>query len=257
MRKLSLVFTLVICITFFSGITVQASETVFHVDNQSGEAGEQVSVPVEFTSGEEVGGFQISVYYDPELLEFQSLERGDLVVEEGGIFDYNHIADSAEIIIVYVVADTVKAQGVVADITFTLKADCQEQLPIGMSVDDLVDSSEESNSISGEVTGVDEAFQTRVMQARESSQASDRQQDAATDAGSEEERTDDGSAEAPTEEPADDTSTEEGEQSRQESEEGKKEESNMATVALVAAVVVLIAAAAVVLIKKKKSGKEI
>ena len=62
-----------------------------------------------WSAGQEVGGFQISIYYDKEVLEFQSLEAGDLIEKAGGgIFDYNHIEESSEIIVVYVVPDTVK-----------------------------------------------------------------------------------------------------------------------------------------------------
>lgn len=158
----------ILCTLLLCGNTASAEGTTeFHIANQSGKAGDTVTVPVEFHSGEEVGGFQISVYYDTEVMEYQSLEQGDLVVEEGGIFDYNPITDSGEIVIVYVVADTVKADGVVANITFTLKQDCGETLPMGMGVDQLIDSSEESNDLSGsQVTGGDETFQATVNERR-------------------------------------------------------------------------------------------
>lgn len=171
----------ILCTLLLCGNTASAEGTTeFHIASQSGKAGDTVTVPVEFHSGEEVGGFQISVYYDTEVMEYQSLEQGDLVVEEGGIFDYNPITDSGEIVIVYVVADTVKADGVVANITFTLKQDCGETLPMGMGVDQLIDSSEESNDLSGsQVTGGDETFQATVNERR----AQEAQQSASEEAG--------------------------------------------------------------------------
>lgn len=171
----------ILCTLLLCGNTASAEGTTeFHIANQSGKAGDTVTVPVEFHSGEEVGGFQISVYYDTEVMEYQSLEQGNLVVEEGGIFDYNPITASGEIVIVYVVADTVKADGVVANITFTLKQDCGETLPMGMGVDQLIDSSEESNDLSGsQVTGGDETFQATVNERR----AQEAQQSSSEEAG--------------------------------------------------------------------------
>ena len=157
---------LTLCMVCLFGMTVQAEDvyTEFHVENQKGKAGDIVTVPVEFNTGQEVGGFQISIYYDKEVLEFQSLEAGDLIEEAGGgIFDYNHIEESSEIIVVYVVPDTVKNEGSIVDLKFKLKKDCTEKLPIGMKPDEIVDNTESSNPITGEVSGVDEEFQEKVV----------------------------------------------------------------------------------------------
>ena len=151
-------FILILCMVCLFGMNVQAEDvyTEFHVDNQKGKAGDVVTVPVEFNTGQEVGGFQISIYYDKEVLEFQSLEAGDLIEKAGGgIFDYNHIEESSEIIVVYVVPDTVKNEGSIVDLKFKLKKDCTEKLPIGMKPDEVVDNTESSNPITGEVSGVD------------------------------------------------------------------------------------------------------
>lgn len=157
---------IILCAVFLSGITIQAAEnTEFHVDNQTGKAGDIVNVPVEFNTGQEVGGFQISIYYDSEVMEFQNLEKGDLILEEGqGIFDYNHIPETSEIIVVYVVADTVKDEGVIVNLQFKLKQDCGEQLPVGMGIDELIDNTEANTQITGEVSGVDEAFQAKMVE---------------------------------------------------------------------------------------------
>ena len=146
-------FILILCMVCLFGMNVQAEDvyTEFHVDNQKGKAGDVVTVPVEFNTGQEVGGFQISIYYDKEVLEFQSLEAGDLIEKAGGgIFDYNHIEESSEIIVVYVVPDTVKNEGSIVDLKFKLKKDCTEKLPIGMKPDEVVDNTESSNPITGE-----------------------------------------------------------------------------------------------------------
>lgn len=155
-----------LCMICLFGMTVQAEDvyTEFHVENQKGKAGDIVTVPVEFNTGQEVGGFQISIYYDKEVLEFQELEVGDLIEEAGGgIFDYNHIEESAEIVVVYVVPDTVKNEGSIVDLKFKLKKDCTEKLPIGMKPDEVVDGTESSKPITGEVSGVDEEFQEKVV----------------------------------------------------------------------------------------------
>ena len=149
-------FILILCMVCLFGMNVQAEDvyTEFHVDNQKGE----------FNTGQEVGGFQISIYYDKEVLEFQSLEAGDLIEKAGGgIFDYNHIEESSEIIVVYVVPDTVKNEGSIVDLKFKLKKDCTEKLPIGMKPDEVVDNTESSNPITGEVSGVDKEFQEKVV----------------------------------------------------------------------------------------------
>ena len=171
-QKIKRLFIMAFCMIFLMGITVKANgNTEFHVENQTGKEGDIVTVPIQFNTGQEVGGFQISIYYDNEVMEFDSLEQGDLIIENaengGGIFDYNHIEESAEIIVVYVVADTVKDEGVIVNINFKLKQDCGQELPIGMGVDQLIDGSESSSPLTGTVSGVDEAFQEKIMQQRE------------------------------------------------------------------------------------------
>ena len=134
MNRIKKLLLIGLCTAFLFGMTVQAAgNTEFHVENQTGKAGDVVTVPVQFNTGQEVGGFQISIFYDSETMEFESLEKGDLIIENaGGIFDYNHIAESSEIIVVYVVADTVKDEGVIVNLQFKLKKDCGEQLPIAV-----------------------------------------------------------------------------------------------------------------------------
>ena len=52
-------FILILCMVCLFGMNVQAEDvyTEFHVDNQKGKAGDVVTVPVEFNTGQEVGGF--------------------------------------------------------------------------------------------------------------------------------------------------------------------------------------------------------
>lgn len=140
-----------------------AETTVFQIENQKGKKDETVTVPIEIHSGEEVGGFELSVYYDKEALEFVELNKGKLIENDNNsLFDYNHKEDKAYIKIVYVVADTVKADGEIVNIEFKLKKDCTDQLPIGMKIDEIVDNTEESNTIAGTATGVDQEFQKIV-----------------------------------------------------------------------------------------------
>lgn len=166
MNRIKKLLIIGLCAAFLFGMTVQAEgNTEFHVENQTGKAGDVVTVPVQFNTGQEVGGFQISIFYDSETMEFESLEKGNLIIENaGGIFDYNHIEESSEIIVVYVVANTVKDEGVIVNLQFKLKKDCGEQLPIAVGIDQVVDNSDESAAITGEVSGVDEAFQTQIME---------------------------------------------------------------------------------------------
>ena len=63
----------------------------------------------------------------------------------------------------YVVPDTVKNEGSIVDLKFKLKKDCTEKLPIGMKPDEVVDNTESSNPITGEVSGVDKEFQEKVV----------------------------------------------------------------------------------------------
>ena len=44
-----------------------------------------------------------------------------------------------------------------------IKKDCTEKLPIGMKPDEVVDNTESSNPITGEVSGVDKEFQEKVV----------------------------------------------------------------------------------------------
>lgn len=153
-----------ICLVCLMGafrMNVSAEEgIVFHVKNQTGKAGDVVTVPVELHSGEEVGGFDIKVYYDPESMEFQELKKGELI-QDDGLFDYNHKTEEAAVKIVYVVSDTVEADGTIADLVFKLKRDC-ESLPIGMNLNEVIDGSEEGNAVAGQVTGTDPAYQEQA-----------------------------------------------------------------------------------------------
>lgn len=134
---------------------------MFHVENQSGKKGDIVSVPVTVESGEEVGGFDITVYYDGDTLEFRSLKWGELT-EDGGLYDYNHKEDNHSVKIIYVTADTIQANGTVAVLEFVLKKDCTEELPIGIGDREVVGNEEDSPFVPSSVTGVDEAFQNSL-----------------------------------------------------------------------------------------------
>lgn len=160
----SFVLVMIMSTNVFAAVPIE-----FHVENQGGKAGDVLTVPVEFTTGEEVGGFELVIYYDNEIMKFQKLKKGDLIKEGDGLFDYNAEYGAGAIKLVYVVADTVKAEGVIAEISFKLKKDCKEGLPIGVGIDKVLDGSEESNDISEEatVTGADEAFQETVAQKAE------------------------------------------------------------------------------------------
>lgn len=272
MNRIKKLLIIGLCAAFLFGITVHAEgNTEFHVENQTGKAGDVVTVPVQFNTGQEVGGFQISIFYDSETMEFESLEKGDLIIENGGgIFDYNHIAESSEIIVVYVVADTVKDEGVIVNLQFKLKKDCGEQLPIAVGVDQLVDNSEESAAITGEVSGVDEVFQTQVMEqtggntvVAEGNGANWRGLSDSGNAGdAAAESTDGDSADAAAETadgdtPGDETST--AEQSEQESggnadENSEQQKPGSMGIVIAAVVVVVIAAAgtAVYFVRKRK-----
>lgn len=153
-----------ICLLCFIGMLrmdVSAEGGIeFHVNNQMGKAGEVVTVPVELHSGEQVGGFDIKVYYDPESMEFQELQKGELI-QDDGLFDYNHKAEEAAVKIVYVVSDTVAADGTIANLVFKLKRDC-ESLPIGMGLKEVIDGSEQGNVVAGQVTGTDPAYQEQA-----------------------------------------------------------------------------------------------
>ena len=156
--------TMLCMITMLNGTVYAAEGTVFQVKGQNGKAGETLTVPIEMHSGEDVGGFELTVYYDKDTLEFESISKGNLIIsdESNGLFDYNHKADNASIKIVYVVADTIKADGVIVNIKFKLKKDCGEVLPIGMGIGQVVDNSASSNEIAGSVSGVNADFQKQI-----------------------------------------------------------------------------------------------
>lgn len=153
---------IVLCMMMLQNV-VYAETTVFQIENQKGKKNETVTVPIEIHSGEEVGGFELSVYYNKETLEFVGLNKGKLIENDNNsLFDYNHKEDKAFIKIVYVVADIVKADGEIVNIEFKLKKDCTDKLPIGMKIDEIIDNTEESNTIAGTATGVDQEFQKIV-----------------------------------------------------------------------------------------------
>ena len=66
---------IVLCMMMLQNV-VYAETTVFQIENQKGKKNETVTVPIEIHSGEEVGGFELSVYYNKEALEFVGLNNG-------------------------------------------------------------------------------------------------------------------------------------------------------------------------------------
>lgn len=164
---------ILICLMCISGMNVQASEgIVFQINSQPGKEGDMVTVPVMIQNGGETGGFDVKVYYDAEALEFQELEKGELIRDDG-LFDYNHKAEEASIKIIYVVADSIEADGTIANLTFRLKKDCENQLPIGMGIEEVIDNSEEGSPVSGTVEGADAEFQAQVEQEVQGMQETD------------------------------------------------------------------------------------
>ena len=152
-----------ICLIWILGDSIFAAGGIeFHVENQAGKAGDLVTVPVELNSGGEVGGFDVKVYYDPESMEFQELKKGELIRDDG-LFDYNHKTEEAAVKIIYVVSDTIEADGKIADLVFRLKKDC-DSLPLGMGLQEVIDGSEEGNKVTGQVSGTDPAYQAQVEQ---------------------------------------------------------------------------------------------
>lgn len=163
-KKLRAVGIGCICLLWASALSVSAADgIVFHVENQEGKAGDTVTVPLEVHSGEEVGGFDIKVFYDPECMEFQELQKG-AAISDDGLFGYNHKEDEASVKIIYVVPDTIEADGTIANLVFKLKKDCGDLLPIGMDLEKVIDNTEEGNILDGQVSGTDPAYQAQVSQ---------------------------------------------------------------------------------------------
>lgn len=262
-KKIRKLLVVAFCMTFLFGMTAEAEgNTEFHVENQTGKAGDIVTVPVQFNTGQEVGGFQISVYYDSDVMEYQSLEPGDLIndniQEGGGIFDYNHIEESSEIVVVYVVADTVKDEGVIVNINFKLKQDCGEDLPIGMGVDQMVDGSEDNNALTGTVSGVDATFQEKVMEQRTddtstvvaSGDASD-----STSGGSSSENSTSDSSDGQTDGNGAEETTDAEVTGKTDAENSENEESGSIFPIIVGAIVVVVIAAVVLIVVLKKESR--
>lgn len=259
-KKIRKLLVVAFCMAFFFGMTAEAERnTEFHVENQTGKAGDIVTVPVQFNTGQEVGGFQISVYYNSDVMEFQSLEKGDLILEnDSSIFDYNHIEESSEIVVVYVVADTVKDEGVIVNINFKLKQDCGEDLPIGMGVDQMVDGSEDNNALTGTVLGVDATFQEKVMEQRTddtstvvaSGDASD-----STSGGSSSENSTSDSSDGQTDGNGAEETTDAEVTGKTDAENSENEESGSIFPIIVGAIVVVVIAAVVLIVVLKKESR--
>lgn len=241
-QKLKYVLVIALYVISVLGIYAQAEEgIVFRVENQSGKEGELVTVPVVLQSGGEAGGFDIKVYYDAEVLEFQELQKGDLIREDG-LFDYNHKAEEASVKIIYVVADTVEANGTIANLTFRLKKDCGTQLPLGVGIEEVIDNSEDGNLIGGIVEGTDDAFQKYVEQ-----NVSDKTElNIAEDIEYPEESNEPEEKEKITEPDETDKATPE------KKKEERKEEKNRGIGVIAAAGVVILAAIAVLMYRRKK-----
>lgn len=159
--KILVMFLFSFVLVLGSSFQALANEMVIQVGNQKGKAGEEVVVPVEVHSGEEVGGFQLGIYYDSDAMEFVDLERGEMI-RRGGFFDYNHLENEKKIIVVYVTMDTIKADGVIVNLTFRLKKDFTGELPIAMDPPEVVDGEDGVTTLPAEVSGVSEEFQQKI-----------------------------------------------------------------------------------------------
>ena len=266
-----------LCLITMLNCTVYAAEgTVFQVKGQKGKAGETVTVPIEMHSGEDVGGFELTVYYDQDTLEFESLSKGNLIIsdESSGLFDYNHKADNASIKIVYAVADTIKADGVIANIKFKLKKDCGEELPIGMGIGQVVDNSASSNEIGGSVSGVNADFQKQIDSQNGTTTEVTDSFSGTEQAGAKEDNTDnakaDGTQDTASVEDNQNESKDKAEKNKNagaddEEEKDKKavkketkvvDDNKNVVITIVIVGVIVIAGISAILIKKKKNGEE-
>lgn len=264
MKKLRLIIATIVLAVCFTGNVSQAGDAVgkavFHVENQTGKAGDVIEVPVTMSNGGDVGGFEIEVFYDGDAMTFQSIQKGELI-ESGGLYDYYNNESKHSVKIVYVTSGTVKADGTIATLTFQLNQDCTEELPIGMTVPELVDDSEESNFISAEVSGVSEAYQKQV----EASGIADDSGSAANEAEAGNEDADaDGAADTDADSDGEDSGNEEKESKTDEKSEADKAETEVSakgenTAAYIAAgilaVAVIVTAAGIVVWKKRKDHR--
>lgn len=160
---------LLLCTVLLFGNVAYAEETPtieFQVKNQIGKKGDIVEVPINLTGGNEIGGFQMTIYYDSEEMEFADLKKDELL-GNGGLCDYNHDEQKHSITVVYVTSDTIKAEGTALKATFKLKKDCEKELSLGTIVTEVVDATDESNPVKSQVSGVSKAFQAKIEEHKE------------------------------------------------------------------------------------------
>jgi len=76
--------TMVTLESFFAVVTIGSVDCVF--------PGGVVTIPVDIFSGVDIGGFKLYIEYDPTVMNFLGVERGDLIDDFSGYYDdYQHV----------------------------------------------------------------------------------------------------------------------------------------------------------------------
>ena len=162
-RKLSkiLILTLLLTSVFQKTIHADVFTTVVTIENQGGRQGQTIVTPLRLEGGAQIGGFEIDVRYDPEVLEFVGFEKGDLVAV--GLFDYFHEVANHNIRIIFVTADTIRSDGLIGNLLFLLKIDATNYLPVGIPEAGVIcDDYSDEDLLSAGISGVDETFQNTL-----------------------------------------------------------------------------------------------
>ncbi|MEG1138954.1 MAG: cohesin domain-containing protein, partial [Lachnospiraceae bacterium] len=151
-RKKSFISLILGLMLAFMVSEVKAAEQVeFHIETGKGKKGDVIQVPIRVNENSSIGGFDLTVLYDTELLEYQETKKGNILKKEG-FFDSNMAEGGGSVRLVYGSLKGIEKQGVLVTMSFQLLQDTNQKVPVEIKINDLVDASLDLHDLSYQVT---------------------------------------------------------------------------------------------------------
>lgn len=147
-RKKILVLCMILMVAFLSFVVVNAAETaVFTIHTAKINSDGTITIGVSINSSEQIGGFDLAMRYDGNIVEYVDSGFGD--VFSGGIGEIHNNTEQNMVKCVAVYNEGVNGNGEVFHVIFRLKS--QESYQPFFEVNGLLDSSAEMNDITYQI----------------------------------------------------------------------------------------------------------
>ncbi|MDD3363019.1 MAG: cohesin domain-containing protein [Hespellia sp.] len=155
MKKfIKVIFVLMIGTIMWNGNTIStqaAGDVAFSVDSVKGKQGSSKTVAVNISNNSEVAGIDCILSYDSSLMEYVDSSKGN-TLKKSGFCDINSDGAAATVHLVYGALSGMSKEGKVMTVEFKLLQDINDAYTPQLTVNDLIDASDEMNDLSYVIT---------------------------------------------------------------------------------------------------------